>query len=126
MNLLEARAKLGAILAPIADGDPNVLTSLVDAIEPPALMLGWNEPWLEPEGPCFLMGNIVVTVVAARLDVGEAVGRLEELIDYTLGRIRADGEDWPLTSVSGPRVFLIAKTNYLGARIALRVTIDDG
>ena len=49
MNLLEARDKLGAVLAPVADDDPDVLTSLVDAIEPPALMLGWGDPWLEPD-----------------------------------------------------------------------------
>ena len=114
-------------MAPVADSDPNVLTSLVDAIEPPVLMLSWNEPWLEPEGPCFLTGHLVVTAVAARLEVSVAQTRLEELVEYVRGRLRADAsDDWTLDSVSGPRVFLIAKTNYLAAQIALRVVIDNG
>jgi hypothetical protein len=125
MNLLEVRDKLGAVLAPIDDDDPNVLTSLVDAIEPPALMLGWNEPWLEPEGMCFNTGHVVVTCVAARLSPGEGIAKLEELVAYTLRRLRTDTESWALTNVSGPRVFLIAKTNYLACRIALRVSISE-
>lgn len=125
MNLLEARDKLAAVLTPVADSDPSVLSSIVDAITPPALMIGWAEPWLEPETPCFLTGHLVVTAVASRLDVGAGLARLEELVDYTLSRLRADDGDWPLTAVSGPRVFLIAKTNYLGARIALHVTVSE-
>jgi hypothetical protein len=122
MNLLEVRPKLAADLAPIADTDPEVLDNLVDSIEPPALMLGWGEPWLEPDTRCIATGRIVVTCVASRLVPGAGVETLEELVDYTLARIRAAGQ-WPLQDVSGPRVFTIAKTNYLAARVTLRVPI---
>lgn len=125
VNLLEVRTKLAAVLAPIEDSDPAVLVSLVDAIEPPALMLGWADPWLEPEGQCFKTGHVVVTAVAARLMPGEGVATLEELVDYTLTRVRNDTESWALTEVSGPRIFLMAKTNYLSCRISLRVTVSD-
>ena len=128
MNLLDARDKLAAVLAPTDDDDPTVLVSLVDAIEPPALMLGWADPWLEPEGLCFTIGHIVVTAVAARLMPGEGVAKLEELVDYTLRRTRADMVNpglWQLTDVSGPRVFLMAKTNYLACRINLRITVGE-
>jgi hypothetical protein len=122
MNLIDARPKLAALLAPIDDSDPDVLMSLSDSIEPPALMLGWGEPWLDPDTACFKVGHMLVTAVASRLMPGDGVAKLEELVDYTLTRI--DPVEWALESVSGPRVFVIGKTSYLAVRIALRVLID--
>lgn len=123
MNLLEARAKLAAVLAPVADSDPTVLVSLVDTIEPPALMLGWGDPWLEPDTSCLTQGRMVITAVASRLVPGEGVAQLERLVAFTLDRLAAEGTTWPLDSVSGPRVIAMAKTNYLAARIQVRVRI---
>jgi hypothetical protein len=124
MNLLEARDKLAAVLAPVADTDPFVLTSLVDSISPPALMLGWGEPWLEPEGFCNLLGRIIVTCVAARLMPGDGIATLESLVDYTLTHVATDQPNWTLETISGPRVFLIAKTNYLACRVQFKVILD--
>lgn len=131
MNLAEARAKLAAVLAPVADTDPDVLVSLVDTIEPPALMIGWGDPWLEPDTACLCRGRLVITAVAGRLVPGEGVAKLEELVAYTLGRLKADTGAWPLDSVSGPRVFTIGgrpdaktKTTYLAVRVTVRVTVS--
>jgi hypothetical protein len=124
VNLLDARAKLGAALAPLDDDDPVVLTDLVDSIEPPALMLGWGEPWLTPDTVCLRTGRLVVTAVAGRLVPGAGVETLEHLVDYVLGRLTADTRPWPLDSVSGPRVFTIGNVNYLAARLTLRVPIQ--
>ncbi len=49
----DARSKLAAALAPVEDGDPAILVDLVDSLEPPALMLGWGAPWLQPDTACF-------------------------------------------------------------------------
>jgi hypothetical protein len=125
VNLAEARTKLAAVLAPVDDADPDVLVSLVDTIEPPALMVGWGDPWLEPDTACLQTGRMVITCVAGRLSPGEGVARLEDLVAYTLGRLRADTGAWPLVSVSGPRVFVMAKTNYLAVRVTVRVTITS-
>jgi hypothetical protein len=94
VNLLEAREKLAAALSPIAETDPTVLVSLVDAIEPPALMLGWADPWLRPETGCFALGRIQVIAVGARLMPGEGVAVLESLVDYTLTRVAVEPENW--------------------------------
>jgi hypothetical protein len=126
MNVLDARAKLGAILAPAAATDPVVLTNLVDTITPPALMLGWGDPWLEFDTACFMWGRLIITAVGSRLVPGEGVAALESLVDYTLGRLDTDPDNqWPLLSVSGPRVFVMSKTNYLAARITLRVQVEQ-
>jgi hypothetical protein len=124
MNLLEARDKLAAVLAPIQDSDPYVQNSLVDSIEPPALLLGWGEPWLEPMGLCGQTGRIVVTCVSSRIVPGTGLATLEWLVDFVLGRVKGDQPNWTLETVSGPRIFLIAKTNYLACRIQFTVTLD--
>jgi hypothetical protein len=126
MNLLDARTKLAAALAPLDDDDPTVLVDLVDALEPPALMIGWGEPWLQPQTACFRTGRLVITAVASRLVPGAGVATLEELVEYTLTQLAADGGAWPLDNVGGPRVFTIANINYLAARITLRVPITGG
>jgi hypothetical protein len=123
MMLTEARDKLGAVLAPVADDDPDVLTTLVDSIEPPALMLSWGEPWLEPNTSCLRGARLVVTCVAARLSPGDGLATLEQLVDYVLDRLAADTAQWQLVNVSGPRAFTIAKTNYLAARVTLAVNV---
>jgi hypothetical protein len=124
MNIVDARAKLAAVLAPVADTDPDVLTSLVDAIEPPALMIGWGDPWLEPMTSCNHVGRLVVTCIASRLVPGDGVAQLEELVVYTLDRLKADVDAWPLDSVSDPRVFTIARTDYLAARVTVRTIVN--
>lgn len=124
MNFTEVRPKLAALLAPVLDSDPNVLTGLVDAIEPPALVLGWAEPAFEFDTVCFLTGHIVITCVAARLMPGEGQSTMEELWSYVTGRLRSDPSNWSIETGSGMRVFPIAKTTYLASRILVRVTID--
>jgi hypothetical protein len=124
VNLLEAREKLAATLAPIDDGDPAVLVSLVEAIEPPALMLGWADPWMTAENGCFAQGNMLITAVASRLQPGEGVAILEQLVDYTLGRLDASATPWQWSDVGAPRVFVIAQTNYLACQINVKVTLD--
>lgn len=128
LGILDARAKLAAALAPQDDDDPVVLVDLVDALEPPALMLGWGEPWLTPKTGCFYDGRLVVTCVAGRLMPAEGVATLERLVASTLARLRAEpaAGAWPLdpAGCSGPRVFTIANINYLAARITLRVVVS--
>jgi len=126
MNLLEVRSKVGAVLAPVLDSDPMVLVDLVDALEPPALMLGWGEPWLVPDTHCLRTGRLVITAIAGRLMPGPGIAALEEMVAYTLVRLGADPGPWPLDSVGGPRVFVIGKVSYLAARITVRVPIQGG
>jgi hypothetical protein len=124
VRLDEAREKLGAVLAPIESDDPTVLTNLVDSIEPPALMIGWDNPWMEPDTSCLSVARIAITAVSGRMHPGAGIESLERLVTYTLQRLRDGGpQQWPLISVGGPRVFTIAKTNYLAARISVRVRV---
>lgn len=125
-SLLDARAKLAAALAPVADGDPEVHVNLVDSLEPPALMLTWADPWLTPGNATYQTGRLSVVAVAGRLEPGAGIETLETLVQSTLRRLLADPGDWPLDAVGGPRVFTIGNINYLAARIVLRVPILGG
>jgi hypothetical protein len=125
LSLLDARIKLASILAPVENSDPAVLVSLVDSIQPPALMIGWGEPWLDSLTTCKARGRLVITCVASRLVPGEGIAILENLVAYALDRIAGDSIDlWAVDNVTGPRVFSFAKTVYLACRITLTVTID--
>ena len=123
MNLLDVRAKLAAALAPVADDDPTVLADLVDSLEPPALMIGWGEPWLTAQNPCLYDARLIITAVAERLVPGSGIETLEQLVEYTRNRLRVDEEPWPVDSVGGPRVFTIGGVNYLAARITVRTAV---
>jgi hypothetical protein len=123
VNLTEAREKLAAVLAPVADADPDVLVSLVDSIEPPALMIGWGDPMLESDTSCFMKGRLVITAVASRLMPGAGVAKTEDLIAYVRRRLQADTGAWPIDSVTGPRRIDMAKTTYIAVHITVRVPI---
>lgn len=126
-SLLDARAKLGAVLAPVADTDPVLHTELVDSLEPPCLMLGWGEPWLTHNNARLSDGRLTITCVAGRLVPGAGVETLERLVHDTLSRLLTEGAGaWPMDTVSGPRVFTIGNVNYLAARITVRATITGG
>lgn len=127
--IVDARAKLAAALAPtdvdVIDGRQiSVLLDLVDALEPPALMLGWGEPWLDPMSQCHENARLVITCVAGRLVPGAGVATLEQLVTYTLARLRAQGVGaWPLDQVSGPRAFRVSQITYLAARVTVRAVV---
>jgi hypothetical protein len=118
------RDKLAALLAPILDTDPNVLSSLVDTIEPPALMLGWGEPWEEPDTSCFRRGRVIVTCVGSRLVPGEGLAMVETLVDYTHNHVEHVDPTFLFELTTGPRVFQMGNTKYLAARMLYGVMLD--
>jgi hypothetical protein len=129
MTLTDLRDAAAEALAPITDDDPNVLVDVVDSLTPPALMLIWGDPWLDPGprpgartmGPCAWNARLQVLAVAGRLEPGPGIRMLEQLVGYVVDRMKADPYDWPLDSVSGPRVIDIGNLAWLGARVTYLV-----
>jgi len=121
------RAAAAAALAP-ADGewpDLNVLVDVVDAVHPPALMLVWNDPWLEPQamGRCLFYARLEVLAIASRVEPGPGVQMLERLTGYALAHLAADSYTWPAATVQAPRVFTINGVRLLGAQLFYRVPV---
>jgi hypothetical protein len=128
MTLEALRDAAADALAPVDDTDPTVLVDVVDSLTPPALMLIWGDPWLQPGlgqrptmGPCVWEARLQVLAVAGRLEPGPGIRTLEQLVTYVVDRMKADTYTWRLDSVSGPRVIDIGNLAWLGARVTYLV-----
>jgi hypothetical protein len=130
LALTQVRAAAAAALAPVADTDPAVHVEVVDSVTPPCLLLVWDDPWLQPATTAGMNGHydaqFVILCVAARLEPGPGVEKLEQLVDYTITRLHADANVWPQASSQAPRVFEIGGVPYLGARVSYRVPVSIG
>ena len=133
MALTEIRAAAAAALAPLTDDDPNVHVDVVDAVSPPAIMLLWEDPWLQPGagtagavmGPCLWTARLQVLCIAARLEPGPGIAVLEDLVTYTVHRLHDDlSYTWPPATALAPRVFDIGNVPYLGARVTYTVPVS--
>ena len=130
MSLLDVRAAMAAALAPESDTDPDVITSYVDAVQPPALMLVWGDPWLTPGplgvrtmGPCVWTARAQILAIAWRVEVGPGIDKLEELVAYAVARMDADSYPWPVASVQAPREFPVAGVRLLGCYLNYDVQV---
>lgn len=124
LGLTELRARAADALAPVADSDPAVLADLVDAISPPALMLAWGDPWLQPHAlRGYFEARFEVLCVASRVEPGPGIETLEGLVAYTITRLRADPYPWPQATSQAPRLFDIGGVPYLGARVVYAVPV---
>lgn len=125
LRLGEVRARAAAALAPTDPGDPYVFDNVVEALEPPALVLGWDEPWLEAKvvGGSLWDASFTVICIAGRVEPAPGIEALEQLVEYTIVRLRNDDYSWPPASTRAPGVEVIANINYLGARVTYRVPV---
>jgi hypothetical protein len=129
LDLTEIRATAAAALEPDSPNDPTVHVEVVDSLEPPALMLLWEDPWLVPGGsagpvmgPCVWTARLLVLCVAGRLEPGPGVETLERLVSHVVTRLRDDpAYTWPPATALAPRIFDIGGVPYLGARVTYTV-----
>ena len=125
LTISEARLVAAAALSPQSDDDPSLLAEWQDSVEPPAIMLFWDDPWLEPRGQiaCWWMANLTILCVAGRLEPGAGMEVLEALVGYTANRL--DGAPYsfgPITATA-PRSFAIGGIDYLAASLSLQVPV---
>jgi hypothetical protein len=121
--LVDLRDLAAAALAPVGPGDPPVHVDVVDALFPPALMLEWNDPWIQAStgvrsiGACTWTARLRVRCVGSRNEPGPGIRMIEQLVAYTVDRLDADPYPWTLEGLTAPRVFNIAKIDYLAADV---------
>jgi len=124
--MAEVRVRAAAALERRTDSDPPVLFDYPDSVSPPALVLTWDTPWLTPlvVGGCLYDARFAVHVMVARID--PAIGELERLIAYVVGRLRADPYPWPMAIVEQPLWLRIADVPLFGARViyTLKVSVE--
>ena len=126
LSLTDLRERAAAALAPVVESDPPVIHAPVDAIDPPALMLAWEDPWIEWRTPCFWDARLGVFCFAGRIEPDAGVAALEGLINYVIGRMRADPYTWPHESTRAPRQLEIGGVPLLAARVIYRSPVAIG
>ena len=128
LTLAGVRPAAAAALAPEQDTDPAVFEDVVDALQPPAVMLAWDDPWLEggpglrTMGPCVYTARLRVICCAARLMPGSGVDELERLVSYVLVRMRADAHSWALDQVTSPEQVTSSGIELLRAEVTYTIT----
>ena len=95
---------------------------------PPAILLVWGDPWLTPQsfGPALFYAQFTVLCIAARIEPGPGVQKLEEVVSYAIERLQADAYPWPQATSLAPRQIRIAGVDYLGARVTYAVPVQIG
>lgn len=101
------------------DPAANVQLS-VESVEPPALLLLWSEPWLEPATACNGFARPAICCVAGRIEAPDGVAMLDRLVNYTLSRIRGV---WTWERTTTPDRMTMGNVDYLSCRVILRIPI---
>jgi hypothetical protein len=127
LTITDARERAAAALAPIADSDPNVQTGAgwVDSVSPPALILAWADPWLEPDDrkSCRFYARLTVLAVAGRVELDAGVAMLEELVSYVIDRLHQDGYEWGAPTVGFPYRQPLGGIEYLASQVRYRTPV---
>lgn len=121
--LVDLRAKVEAALAPVAEGDPDVVGSPVDAVGGSCIVIGYGEPWLENIGqaPSY-SARVELTLIGGRIEPAGGIVELEELVAYAVARLEATTIG-RLASASSPRAVELAGVKYLASSLILQVVV---
>jgi hypothetical protein len=123
VSILDARAKLAAVIAPQTDDEPPVHLSNVDAVVAPCLMLGWRIPMIDGWRACNAFGHLTVTLIGARMEQVGGVEAIESMYDAMQRRVRDDTAGWAISTDSGIISQIIGNVPYLACRVDISVPI---
>jgi hypothetical protein len=121
--LVDLRAKVEAALAPVADDDPQIVGSPVDAVGGSCIVIGYGEPWLENIGqaPTY-SARVELTLIGGRVEPAGGIVELEALVAYAVGRLELEPIG-RLVSASAPRALELAGVKYLASALVLQVVV---
>lgn len=126
LTLTDLRELAATVLAPEGPDDPPILSAPVDAIDPPALVVGWAEPWLTFNSQCFWYARLAVGCYAGRLEPDSGVETLEGLVNHVVTRMRDDGYTWPFEVGHAPRLVEYGGIPLLGAQVVFNAPVTVG
>jgi len=123
--LVDARAKATAVLSAAFDAKPELGATVVgplDAIDPPAVRVGWAEPWLEPfgRGP-LVYARLEAFCIGDRIEAEEGYATVEGLVAVVLQTFASDAYPWPIAFVGAPRSYDVGGKSYIAAQIVARL-----
>ena len=122
--LVDARAKAEALLTEAfldADFDAAIVGPL-DAIEPPAVRVGWAEPWLEPFGQAGLFyARLEAFCIGDRIEPTPGFETVEALVSIVCRAFTKDRYPWPIVFVGAPRAYEVGGKSYLASQVVARL-----
>lgn len=125
LTLTELRERAAEVLAPVDPGDPPVHFT-IDAVSPPALLVGWDDPWLTFETPCLWQARLGVSLYASRLEPDAGSLTLETLLSYVIDRFRGDSFPWPHEATRRPVMVEYGGLPMLTARVIFNPFVTVG
>ncbi len=99
-----------------------VLPDVPDAVSPPAYLIVWGNPWLEPATYCAHVARVDVICVAGRMDPAPGIDMIEQMISTAIIRLRE--ARFPEVIVQPPARFDIGGVAYLAARLSLETRLQ--
>ena len=125
--LVDARAKAEALLSAAFDALPELGATVagpLDALDPPAVRVGWAEPWLEPYGQAGLFfARLEVFCIGDRIDPTPGFETVEGLVRVVCRTFSKDSYPWPVVFVGAPRAYEVGGKSYLAAQVVSRLPV---
>lgn len=112
MDLTAIRAAAAKDVAGAVGPDVAVIDHLPDSVNPPAVLVAWGDPLLEPNTFGDYTARIELVVIAGRLEPGGQYGTLEELTAQVAGAL-VEHEGFTMPTVTTPRAVRFGKVTYL-------------
>lgn len=110
--LADLRGRVVDVLSAL-DPDWSVHPTAVDAVSPPAFVLGWSDPWTEPSTFRVESARLEILLVAGRIDPDPGIETLETMVERSTSALGVAGFRL-VTAAPGP--IEIGGLRYLAAR----------
>lgn len=115
MNLTDIRADYADMARTASPDNVTVVDTLPDSIAPPAVLVGWGDPWLVQDTLCGWVANIEIMVVAQRIEPGGQYATIENLVDLLVTEYRSHKVS--IRDISSPFPLSLGGLDYLSATI---------
>lgn len=124
--LTGTRELLAEICRMHVDADVTVVDSLPDSIAPPAVLIGWGDPWLSPSTLCpgGFVANAEILVVAQRIEPGGQYATIEKWVG-TLATVFRKDTQIVIRDISSPFPMQLGGVDYLTASINVIQEMGD-
>jgi len=115
--LADLRTRVVLALAPTNGDTWNVQEVPEDSVTPPAYVLVWGDPWIEPATHCTVTARLEIVAVAHRVGDEPGVIPVEDLVEHAIGVLRA--AKLPAVRTGRPGPYQVGAVSYYAARLTL-------
>lgn len=115
VNLTAVRTEYATLARDVVAKNVSVVDSLPDSVAPPAVLIGWGDPWLVQDTLCGWVANVEMMIVAIRIEPGGQYETIEKLIALLADELRAKRK--VVRDITSPYPLTLGGLDYLSASI---------